>query len=301
MKTHKRSLPRSTLARAQGPFSQCTDQGGFMRNLRAGVIAAVMTVELVIRTVHPCGWLLREALNCRLSAVATPTPFCILGTQPDMPRIRGRPRRGAAWYAAESRRKRKAIFERALAIASRRRKLKLRAPPPVVVEEVIPPDGPPNPPELFSSAIPKNWNSGIHHGSPVRYQPVVTGPDTSAVLEDWIYTPCYVVEEIPPAATEATADAEQEHQLQQPKETEGGNEENAANYRQEPPPEANWDLLNLVFDVRGKMEDLTFRLAQINQRLDMFFAAHSRAAPKKQCPTCARTYTFPARWRHTEA
>jgi hypothetical protein len=288
-----------------------------MRRFNAEVITTVLILELAIRIMHASGLFLREAYlsqtnqSCSISTVASskqglhtaiPPPFRTLGTQPVMPRIRGRPRRGAAWYAAESRRKRKANFERALAIASRRRKLKLRAPPPVFIEEVIPPNGPPNPPEHISFTIPKNWNSRISHGSPVRYQPVDTGPDPSAVIEERPYTPCYVVEEVPPEATEATEDAEQERQLQQSKkESEGGNEENAASYSQEQPPAANWDLLNLIFDIRGKMEDHIFRLAQINQRLDMFFAAHSRAASKKQCPTCARTYTFPARWRHSEA
>jgi hypothetical protein len=41
---------------------------------------------------------------------------------PTMPRLRGTPRRGAAWYAAKSRRQRKQTFEAALAIARRRRK-----------------------------------------------------------------------------------------------------------------------------------------------------------------------------------
>jgi hypothetical protein len=40
----------------------------------------------------------------------------------NMPRIRGRSRRGAAWYAAQSRCKRKETFERAMAMATRRRR-----------------------------------------------------------------------------------------------------------------------------------------------------------------------------------
>jgi hypothetical protein len=76
--------------------------------------------------------------------------------------------------------------------------------------------------------------------------------------------------------------------------------DSTASHRLEQPPAADWDYLNLVFDIRSKMDDQIFRLAQIDQRLDMFFAAHSRASSKKQCPTCARTYTFPARWRHSE-
>jgi hypothetical protein len=191
-------------------------------------------MELVIRVMPASGLFLREAylsqVNqcCRsltvISSVqglhlAIPPPFSssltdtsikILGRAPVMPRIRGRPRRGAAWYAAESRRKRKANFERALAIATRRRKLKLRTPPPVFIEEVIPPTGPPGPTKHNPLTIPKNWNSRASYGSPGPHQPVNEEPDPSASIEEWPYTPCYVVEEIPPEATEATEDTGQE-------------------------------------------------------------------------------------------
>jgi hypothetical protein len=53
---------------------------------------------------------------------------------------RGRPRRGTAWYAFESRRKRKQKFETVLAMACKLRARKTRKPwmPPMVyVEEVV--------------------------------------------------------------------------------------------------------------------------------------------------------------------
>jgi hypothetical protein len=87
-------------------------------------------------------------------------PHCILA----MPRIRGRPRRGAAWYAAASRRKRKAQFEAAMAIVTRRRRhssrhsTRPRTPPMAYVEEVVPDEGPPSPPaKVFNP--PDNWQS----------------------------------------------------------------------------------------------------------------------------------------------
>jgi hypothetical protein len=61
----------------------------------------------------------------------------------------------------------------------------------------------------------------------------------------------------------------------------------------------DWDLLNLLFEIRKVLEDQVFRMARLEQRLDMFFAAHSRATPKKQRPTCARVYALPARWKHS--
>jgi hypothetical protein len=69
--------------------------------------------------------------------------------------------------------------------------------------------------------------------------------------------------------------------------------------RPEQPPSMDWDYLNLLFEMRNLLEDQVFRIARLEQRLDMFFAAHSRATPKKQCPTCARAYSFPARWKHS--
>jgi len=63
-----------------------------------------------------------------------PTPICIpLGTF-TMPRLRGNSRRGAAWYRAESRRKRIQNFERALALASIQTKWSPWSPPMAVVE-----------------------------------------------------------------------------------------------------------------------------------------------------------------------
>jgi hypothetical protein len=298
-----------------------------MTRFNAMDISNVLIMEFIIRVTPASGISLRgaylsQANQCcggltvvswvqRLQ-LATPPPFRsnltgthsirTLGRVPVMPRIRGRPRRGAAWYAAESRRKQKKNFERALAIATRRRKLKLRTPPRVFIEEVIPPNGPPSPPGHNLLTILENWNSRVSYGSPGPHQPVSEGPNPSTVIKERPYTPCYVVEEIPAEATEATEDTRPERQRHQPKgEDEDARTKNTASYSQEQPPAANWDHLNLIFDIRSKTDDQIFRLAQIDQRLDMFFAAHSRATSKKQCPTCARTYTFPARWRHSDA
>jgi hypothetical protein len=55
-----------------------------------------------------------------------------------MPRVRGRPRRGAGWYAADSRRKRHRNFKRVVTIAKQRRRRAITAassPPRTFVEE----------------------------------------------------------------------------------------------------------------------------------------------------------------------
>jgi hypothetical protein len=206
----------------------------------------------------------------------------------NMPRIRGKSQRGAAWYAAQSRCKRKENFERALALATRRRRQKPRTPPMAIVEEEIPTGGLESPPEHTLFFVPENWNPRSFFGSAGTSRPA--GGNTGVERP---YSPCYVEEEPPP---EPTREAEG-HNAQ------GGraatSEERMDSNRPEQQPSTDWDYLNLLFEMRNLLEDQVFRIARLEQRLDMFFAAHSRATPKKQCPTCARAYSFPARWKHS--
>jgi hypothetical protein len=206
-----------------------------------------------------------------------------------MPRLRGTPRRGAAWYAAKSQRKRKALLEAALAIVARRRK---RTPPTpltaCVVEEVVPEEGLED-----VNMAPWNWQSGTSlNPDTMRQTDSIEAPD---------YSPCYIIEEAPPEPTVDAANtdqAQQENRVQ----TEGTNAGEDFTGSNHPPqlPLADWTYLDLVFEIREKLDDQIFRFERMDQRMDMFFAAHSRASAKKQCPTCARPYSFPARWKHTE-
>jgi hypothetical protein len=78
-----------------------------------------------------------------------------------MPRARGRPRRGATWYTADSRRKRQKKFEKALALASRRRTRKSRrtgTPPMAYVEEIAPDESIQNYSENLLFTVPDNWD-----------------------------------------------------------------------------------------------------------------------------------------------
>jgi hypothetical protein len=176
-----------------------------MTRFNAEVISIVLIMELVIRVMPASGLFLREAylsqVNqcCRSLTVislvqgmhlAIPPPFSSSLTDTSI-KILGRA----------------AVMPR---IATRRCKLKLRMPPPVFIEEVIPPIGPPSPTKHNPLTIPKNWNSRASYGSPGPHQPVNEEPDPSASIEEWPYTPCYVVEEIPPEATEAMEDTGQE-------------------------------------------------------------------------------------------
>jgi hypothetical protein len=218
-----------------------------------------------------------------------------------MPRARGKPRRGAAWYAAESRRKRKEKFEKAMAIAARRRKNRPRTPPMAYVEEVIPEGGLPSPPEHTLFMVPENWNPSSSFGSDSKRQPASNVLDPSTATTEKPYSPCYVEEEAPPEPTKEAEEPGRARHRHRTQEAEAAtSEEFMDSHRPEQPPSVDWGYLNLVFEIRNKLEDQIFRLARMDQRLDMFFAAHSRASSKKQCPTCARAYSFPARWRHSE-
>jgi hypothetical protein len=108
--------------------------------------------------------------------------------------------------------------------------------------------------------------------------------------------PCYIEEEIPPEETkEVPKGHEDEKEL--PK---GHDQDPSEGSGQDHEPSTQWDCLSLIFEIRSLMGDHNFRLARIEQRMDMYFAAHSRTHPRRQCPTCARAYAFPAGWKITE-
>jgi hypothetical protein len=204
-----------------------------------------------------------------------------------MPRIRGRSRRGAAWYAAQSRRKRKEAFERAIALATRRRRQRQRRPTRELEKGKAPMADSDSQLGLsrFEESAP--WQQRATFGLDGPSQTAAASPD-----EERPYTPCYVVEELPPEPTQTAATCnEQDGNAAAP-------EERADTNGPERHASGDWDLLSLLFEVRQLLGDQVFRMARLEQRIDMFYAAHSRAAQKKQCPTCARVYAFPARWRH---
>jgi hypothetical protein len=150
-----------------------------------------------------------------------------------------------------------------------------------VVEEEIPEGGLASPPEHTLFMVPENWNPRSTFGL-IGTQQAASGMRTQGDSStERPYSPCYVEEEVPPDATRGAA----------------GYQKQGADMEQ--PPLVDASYINLIFDMRNLIEDQNFRMARLEQRLDMFYAAHSRATPKKQCPTCARPYAFPARWRHT--
>jgi hypothetical protein len=80
-----------------------------------------------------------------------------------MPRERGRPRRGPAWYSLAARQRRQQRLERALSIARTQRIQTTRrggmawSPPMAYVEEVTPEEPIQIPPESLLFTVPENW------------------------------------------------------------------------------------------------------------------------------------------------
>jgi hypothetical protein len=218
-----------------------------------------------------------------------------------MPRARGKPRRGAAWYTTESRRKRKENFEKAMAMAAKRRRNRPRTPPMAYVEEVIPEGGLESPPEHTLFIVSDNSNPHPNFGPDSKPPPASTMLEPHATISETPYSPCYVEEEVPPKPTREAEMQEHTRQWHTNQEAEATTFEGLMdNHRPEQPPSVDWGYLNLIFEMRSMLEDQIFRLARMDQRLDMLFAAHSRTLPKKQCPTCAQAYSFPAGWRQSE-
>ena len=197
-----------------------------------------------------------------------------------MPRLRGKSRRGAAWYRAESKRRRIRNFERALALATTRRKRRPWSPPMAIVEEIS-----------LEEAMQ-------HHSSLARMEETKPPPEDTrwnlhiATTED-IFPPCIVEEEDPPDDNTGETTPiglptrEERDSTTRASGNSGGSDQ---------PPGLAIGNLQLIFELRNLMDDQDFHLARMDCRLDMLFAAYSKSSPKRQCPTCAQAYSLRAGW-----
>jgi hypothetical protein len=82
-----------------------------------------------------------------------------------MPRERGKPRRGSAWYTHAAQRQRLQQMERALSLARthlRRRENEARLPPMAYVEDIFPEEPVQAPPEHLLFTVPDNWQPTSH-------------------------------------------------------------------------------------------------------------------------------------------
>lgn len=203
---------------------------------------------------------------------------------PAMPRLRGKSRRGAAWYRAESRRKRIKKFERALQLATTRRKQKLRSPPATIIEELSWEEA-----QQYLASLANQTEPEIQHEA-ARW-------DLNEPMDEELYPPCLVEEEIPPEDSGGEKEQSERQTFEAAEDSSHKthiSEEKNHHTAEDP---RYLSLTSLIFELRHLMDDLAFRLARMDQRLDMLFAAYSRSTPKRQCPTCAQAYSLPAGWR----
>jgi hypothetical protein len=115
-----------------------------------------------------------------------------------MPRVRGRPRRGADWYAADSRRKRHWNFKHMMSLAKKRRHRAITAassPPGTVVEEYLRIELPPDFSESKMFTVPDNWDP------PTCFFDSEASPHAKNT-SDPCATPC-IIEEEPQVDTKA--------------------------------------------------------------------------------------------------
>jgi hypothetical protein len=204
-----------------------------------------------------------------------------------MPRARGRPRRGAGWYAADSRWKRHKRFERALVLAKKKRPRESKAtdlPPRTYVEEIPSMELPHEFSESRMFTVPDNWNPPMCIGveAPPPRPREAHGP-SDAPTEEFA---TYLVEEELLEGNKELKPQKMQHAHQ---------EMDVEQKFPPPPPLLHPEHLNLIFEVRSMVDDQIFMVVHVNQCLDMLYAAYSSATPRRQCPTYAQLYAIPVK------
>jgi hypothetical protein len=180
---------------------------------------------------------------------------------PTMPRARGKPRRGAAWYTTESRHQRKKKFEKAITMAAIRRSTTPRMPPMAYVEEVIPKGGLESVHEHTLFTVPNNWNPPSEFGSDSKPPPVSIPPGPSATSLEEPYPTCYVEEEIPPEPPgEAALQAHKQQEHTHHEAAEPIPPLSMDSHRQEQSLFADSGYLTLIFELRSLLDDQIFHL-----------------------------------------
>jgi hypothetical protein len=266
---------------------------------------ALMAIAIIFALINSLGGfgMIQKVAEPNRDNLAVGTPAIALFLS--MPRARGRPRRGAGWYAADSRRKRQKKFERALTLAKRRRPRKSRGigmPPMAYVEEIPPEESIQNYSESLLFMVSDNWDPPACFGADAM-TPVPRaehGPRGTPAEE---FTPCFVEEETQRGIEENIREPpdemrQQSGQREHQEEADAWMEAPPSSIlqnSQDQPPLLHPEHLNLIFDVRSMVDDQIFRAICINQCLDMLYVAYSSATPRRQCPTCAQVYAIPVR------
>lgn len=146
--------------------------------------------------------------------------------------------------------------------------------------------------------VPDNWNPPTNFGEEDKPPPRDIQRDLKDNSPEQHFPTCFVEEETPLDATTGTVTQSLNRSEKTSREaTDSGHPTSINKHWLEKPPFTDSGHLALIFELRSLMDDQVFRLARIDQRLDMLFAAHSKNLPQRQCPTCAQPYVLPAGWR----
>jgi hypothetical protein len=181
------------------------------------------------------------------------------------------------------------------------------SPPRTYVEEDLSITLPADFSESRMFVVPDNWDPPTSFGhTPIA--PNLGNSPEAAIAPSVTYAACLVEEEPPDSiAGEQTQGTPSDYKARiaeemQPERSTGtqqqGTEpsrEGAESERNSPPSPSflHPEHLKLIFEVRSLVDDQVFRAVRVSQRLDMLYAAYSKATPRRQCPTCAQPFVLP--------
>jgi hypothetical protein len=233
-----------------------------------------------------------------------------------MVRIRGRPRRGAAWEAKKAQKRRKEKLERALTLANSILRKEARAKKLARLATIAEP-GVGSSRDVLENVPGAIQEAGFMEEFPpciVEEEPL---PADQLIIEETRvkthrmesrptptlvdYTPGCIVEEIPwPGDDQCNC-----QNTQGDKAGTKGVEAAAAQGRFVEDSGAAMDVggsmhgslireehLALIFDLRGHLDDLEHRALIMGQRMDMFLDAFSNVPAKSKCPLCAQAFVL---------
>jgi hypothetical protein len=145
--------------RLRPPMNRCTSD--FSPTSQSIKLMALMVLILAYPPTNLPGssivpWQLPEQKSCNRALDDSALNFALA-----MLRLRGRPRRGDGWYAAESRRKRHWEFKHTMTLARHRRRqatMVAGSPPSTIVEEYLSIELPLDFSESKMFTVPDNWD-----------------------------------------------------------------------------------------------------------------------------------------------
>jgi hypothetical protein len=223
-----------------------------------------------------------------------------------MPRKRGTPRRGSAWYASKEQRLKKEQLERALAIATALMRKRARAEEAALLSTIAEQGGGCS---SMNTTTLEGSNEELYPACIVEEDPTLAdlppmelmseigslrGEDCNFAPGGDAFPPACIVEEIPRPELDDAVDAG----IATAKE---GCWEDGQHYARSEDvgggvhgPLLREEHLSLVFEIRSHLADLEYRASLMSQRLHVLLDAYSGAPARRKCPCCAQYFAFPA-------